>query len=278
MSRRSYHDNDVLCGRGCFVYRNKGNYFYNTLVLQNKVQYTACPKSQKMNISRSIVITIRNQNPPGRFLEFDPDTDISKDIGDKRAVEKTSQALREGQAHIRRHLNNSSSSSSGSQPPTPLETSIYVASCTSKAAAAVTSPLTTDIKSSTYSIKEKSEDLDAADNSHNSANQNSKTNDEEINYLIYQTFVDPNISFTKFIKNTKDDAAIEAANVNDGQMVESTHEKKSETRKENAAVARQKNENIHQEGLKSLEHLSSRETTPFPSSPRKNCTATKSAA
>jgi len=139
--------------------------------------------------------------------------------------------------------------------------------------------LTTEIKSSTYSIKEKSEDLDDADNAHNSANQNSETTDEEINYLIYETFVDPNISFTMFIKNTKpDDAAIEAANVNDGQMVESTHEKRTETRKENSAVASQKNENIQQRKLMSPEHISRRETAPSPSLPIKNCTATNPAA
>jgi len=250
------------------------------MVEERKHRYQNASRPEKPQIAQEIVsLWRREQTPPGRFLKMNERTKMWDDVGYRKAREKTSQALREGQAQIRRHLNNSSSSCSGSRPPSPLERVICAISCASKVAAALTSRLTTEIKSSTYSIKEKSEDLGAADNAHNSAKQNRETNDEEINYLIYQTVVDPNISFAKLIKNTKpDDAVIEAANVNDEQMVESTHEKRTETRKENSAVASQKNENIHQEGLKSLEHFSSRETTSSPSSPIRNFTATNTAA
>ena len=40
----------------------------------------------------------------GRFLELDERTNIYRDIGDKKATEKTSQALREGQTKIRKQL------------------------------------------------------------------------------------------------------------------------------------------------------------------------------
>ena len=42
-----------------------------------------------------IVRAIRNGDPPGRFLKKDEKSGKWYDIGDKRAAEKTSQALRE---------------------------------------------------------------------------------------------------------------------------------------------------------------------------------------
>lgn len=57
-----------------------------------------------MTISRSIVEAVRNLNPPGRFLEKDLNTGLWFDVGDKKAVEKTSQALRDGAANLRKQL------------------------------------------------------------------------------------------------------------------------------------------------------------------------------
>lgn len=57
-----------------------------------------------MAISRSIVEAVRCMNPPGRFLEKSPDTGLYSDIGDKKAIEKTSQALRDGAASLRKQL------------------------------------------------------------------------------------------------------------------------------------------------------------------------------
>jgi hypothetical protein len=61
-------------------------------------------KKQKMKISRSIVEAVRSLEPPGRFLEKDQGTGKWYDIGDKKAVEKTSQALRDGAASLRKQL------------------------------------------------------------------------------------------------------------------------------------------------------------------------------
>lgn len=60
--------------------------------------------SQKMSISRSIVEAVRSLDPPGRFLEKDPDAGLWSDVGHKKAVEKTSQALRDGAASLRKQL------------------------------------------------------------------------------------------------------------------------------------------------------------------------------
>ena len=46
-------------------------------------------------MARVIVRAIRNGDPPGRFLKKDEKTGKWIDIGDKKAAEKTSQALRE---------------------------------------------------------------------------------------------------------------------------------------------------------------------------------------
>jgi hypothetical protein len=57
-----------------------------------------------MGISRSIVQAVRSLDPPGRFLDKDQLTGLWHDIGHKKAVEKTSQALRDGAAMLRKQL------------------------------------------------------------------------------------------------------------------------------------------------------------------------------
>ena len=57
-----------------------------------------------MSISRSIVEAVRSLDPPGRFLVKDPETGLWSEIGHKKAVEKTSQALRDGAASLRKQL------------------------------------------------------------------------------------------------------------------------------------------------------------------------------
>uniref|UniRef100_A0A7S2EI87 DUF6824 domain-containing protein n=1 Tax=Ditylum brightwellii TaxID=49249 RepID=A0A7S2EI87_9STRA len=93
---------DVICGRGGGALRHAGNLTYRNIVALNKGLYTTCKKSDKLKISRSIVAAIRETN--GRFLEQDSVTKLWSDIGDKKAVEKTSQALREGQPKLRKKI------------------------------------------------------------------------------------------------------------------------------------------------------------------------------
>eukprot|EP00934_Nitzschia_sp_Nitz4_P008083 Nitzschia sp. Nitz4//scaffold8_size234185//9733//12128//NITZ4_001229-RA/size234185-processed-gene-0.251-mRNA-1//1//CDS//3329559722//8073//frame0 len=98
------HHNDVLCGRGVTTNRHPGNESFRSLVGLNKEVYVSSSKKEKMEISRSIVAAVRQLDPPGRFLEKDPNTGFWSDIGPKKAVEKTSQALRDGAANLRKRL------------------------------------------------------------------------------------------------------------------------------------------------------------------------------
>lgn len=61
----------------------------------HRPDYVRAPKIQKPSVARVIVRAIRNGDPPGRFLRKDEKTGKWVDVGDKKAAEKTSQALRE---------------------------------------------------------------------------------------------------------------------------------------------------------------------------------------
>lgn len=93
---------DVLNGRGQGVQRHPGNVKYRALVYVNKGLYAKCPRNDKIKISKGIVAAVREVG--GRFLEMDDRTSLYYDIGDKKATEKTSQALREGQTQIRKNI------------------------------------------------------------------------------------------------------------------------------------------------------------------------------
>lgn len=86
---------DILCGRGGLTNHHKGNKRFRDVVALHRPDYVRAPKIQKPSVARVIVRAIRNGDPPGRFLKKDHKTGLWYDIGDKRAAEKTSQALRE---------------------------------------------------------------------------------------------------------------------------------------------------------------------------------------
>jgi hypothetical protein len=102
-------DADVLCGRGAAVTKHIGNQTYIKLVKFNKVLYATSSILEKGQISRSIVIAI--QEIGGRFLveqkRINQGQRFWVDIGDKKAIEKTSQALRENQPKVRKQLQES---------------------------------------------------------------------------------------------------------------------------------------------------------------------------
>jgi len=112
------HGHDVLCGRGGASFKHVGNYTFRHLVLLNKEQYAKSKKVEKRKFAMRIVKAIRKQNPPGRFLERNPKTGLYYDVGDRRAVEKTSQALRD---HIKNSLQ-----SSESMPPSSSSSTVPV--------------------------------------------------------------------------------------------------------------------------------------------------------
>jgi len=87
---------DVLSGRGGGTNRHPGNIYFRQVVHQAQPEYVKSRKKNKSSIARDIVKSIRNRN--GRFLKFHPESGVWHDVGDKKATEKTSQALREGLA------------------------------------------------------------------------------------------------------------------------------------------------------------------------------------
>ena len=101
---RTPHNHDVLCGRGGGTNNHIGNEKFRDLVNQKKRDYLNSSKREKPLVSKSIVDEIRNMSPPGRFLQKNEATNLWFDIGDQKAREKTSQALREGAPEIRKEL------------------------------------------------------------------------------------------------------------------------------------------------------------------------------
>lgn len=124
-------ENDIICGRGGVALKHPGNLAYRKIVGLNKGIYATCLKSEKLKISKSIVAAIREIE--GRFLEREDGKPTSslderdefgnpvtwKDIGDKRAVEKTSQALREGQPKLLKKLAAMQENMNQAQAPLP---------------------------------------------------------------------------------------------------------------------------------------------------------------
>jgi hypothetical protein len=101
---KDINENDVLCGRGGATNSHSGNRSYRKLVKKFKDKYLKAKKKQKPSVAAEVVDIIRTLDPPGRFLKKDKDTGWYLDIGDARAKEKTSQALREGAPMIRRQM------------------------------------------------------------------------------------------------------------------------------------------------------------------------------
>lgn len=106
--------NDVLCGRGGLTNHHPGNIFFRQLVRQRQEMYLRASKRDKASVAKSIVETIRNLDPPGRFLKKKADSSeegVWCEIGNRKAREKTSQALRERAPELREGLFNNDSQS-----------------------------------------------------------------------------------------------------------------------------------------------------------------------
>ena len=72
------------------------------------MEYVKCPKPQKGKFSKLIYDEIKARNPPGRFLKQDNSTKLWYDIGEKKALDKTRQALREGAPELMKELSGES--------------------------------------------------------------------------------------------------------------------------------------------------------------------------
>jgi hypothetical protein len=89
---------DVLCGRGGETNHHHGNVQYRGLVKKYQRLYLKAKRRDKPKIARIIVNSVRCLN--GRFLRKESDG-VWKDVGNVKAREKTSQALRERAPEIR---------------------------------------------------------------------------------------------------------------------------------------------------------------------------------
>ncbi|VEU42344.1 unnamed protein product [Pseudo-nitzschia multistriata] len=93
-SRNEINPNDVLCGRGGLTNSNIGNKRFRSVVAKYQQEYLHARKNDKKLIARRIITEIKEND--GRFLQRSSDPSIWSEISMKKALEKTSQALREG--------------------------------------------------------------------------------------------------------------------------------------------------------------------------------------
>jgi hypothetical protein len=91
--------NDVLLGRGGETNHHIGNIQYRQLVKACQPAYLAAKRRDKPRIAAAIVSVVRSRS--GRFLKKHSADNTWKDVGNTRAREKTSQALREGAPELR---------------------------------------------------------------------------------------------------------------------------------------------------------------------------------
>jgi hypothetical protein len=96
------HANDVMYGRGGGTNHHPGNKLYRKMVEDRKLEYVNSKRLDKPLVALEIIRLWRAQIPPGRFLKLDEKTGLWSDVGDKKAREKTSQALREKAPLIRK--------------------------------------------------------------------------------------------------------------------------------------------------------------------------------
>jgi hypothetical protein len=99
---REPHDHDVLFGRGGGTNHHPGNKDYRKTVEDRKFDYVVSKRLEKPLVSLEIIRQRRALVPPGRFLKLDEKSGLWNDVGDKKAREKTSQALREKAPELRK--------------------------------------------------------------------------------------------------------------------------------------------------------------------------------
>lgn len=94
--------NDVLCGRGGETNHHPGNIRYRSLVKAYQKLYLLAKRRDKPKIAQCIVVSVRGVD--GRFLKRTKNANNGSawvDVGNVKAREKTSQALREGAPNLR---------------------------------------------------------------------------------------------------------------------------------------------------------------------------------
>jgi hypothetical protein len=96
------HPHDVLAGRGNNINNHPGNQYFRILVKHLKNEYVVTPKSDKPFFAKLILKQIRSLDPPGRFLKRNKE--FWEDIGQRKALDKTRQALREDADKVQKEI------------------------------------------------------------------------------------------------------------------------------------------------------------------------------
>jgi hypothetical protein len=95
------NENDVLLGRGSS--KHFGNVMLRHLVTQNLAKYYNEPDKKDLLINE-IIETMKNLNPPGRFLSQNKKTGVWEDVGDIISQQKLAQAFRDCRYAVMRKL------------------------------------------------------------------------------------------------------------------------------------------------------------------------------
>jgi hypothetical protein len=114
------HENDVMYGRGGGTNHHPGNKRYRKMVEDRKLEYVNSKRLDKPLVALEIIRLWRAQLPPGRFLKLDEKTGLWSDVGDKKAREKTSQALREKAPLIRKQQEEEKDKEEGGKTVSPV--------------------------------------------------------------------------------------------------------------------------------------------------------------
>ncbi|KAL7459961.1 hypothetical protein ACHAWC_011845 [Mediolabrus comicus] len=118
---KDIHDpgpNDCLFGRGGGTNHHVGNKKYRKMVDEKKEKYLSSKRLDKPLVAMEIINAWRSLDPPGRFLKQDERTKLWSDVGDRKAREKTSQALREKTPSESHHRGGESHKETRFQPGT----------------------------------------------------------------------------------------------------------------------------------------------------------------
>ena len=98
-------ENDVLMGRGGATNNNAGNIRFRDIVASKQLLYLDCKKKEKKAIAEDCVSNVHESG--GRFLSRDWSTGAWVEVSFKKAVQKTSQCLREQLDVRNRRIRNS---------------------------------------------------------------------------------------------------------------------------------------------------------------------------
>lgn len=215
--------NDVISGRGGRTNLHEGNIRFRNFINQLRPKYKAARKTSKPFISLRVVNYIRSLDPPGRFLTQDKKSGLWIEIGDKKAREKVSQAMRDKPAlHFSHILLSKSEEMSNCHLGGDLNTPIALKPIPSSTFGMVSSV------SDVMKFQEQTKNGGSVDTPSLVSSSDTKEAEHELKNHVYfppkkhklpESIINPKVSNVKngFIKNAND--SLELKNYNPGKHV-----------------------------------------------------------